>query len=471
MRNARTKTNILPRISYLAASSVIRFFIQIVIIFLYSHQLSLRLYGQYQFIWMFLNFFSLIMLFGLGSLVLSTPLYEIKNWIHAKVKLITAVFIFFNITALVFLLIRGEYFTLTEKGLLIFLLLLQNLIVVAEAIAIKKEKEKKVFWANIIYLVFYATAHLYVFYIGYSAQMLLLLLSGAAIIKTLMLFYNLNLNLSIVAKATSIGSQWFYLGLNEVLGVVAKWIDKWVILFFLPIADFAVYFNATFEIPVFMLILSAVGNISLVELSKPENQANRKIKRLYDRYVVLMSCLVFPAFWFFLFFSAEFILTFFGVKYEAAIPIFRISIFILPVRIIYSTALLQIRHKTQLIVKGALLDLLVAVAGIAIFYPLWGMAGLALAFVISTYIQVAYYLWHTGKIINESITYLFPVKKVCLVFVLSGLAVATCLILPQQLLPLLRLGLALAITAIITGLLFLFYYKKMITNPVKRFIK
>lgn len=455
---------VLPRISYLALSSVIRFVVQFAIIIVYSHRLSLAVYGQYQFIWMFINFFSLIMLFGLNSLVLSTPLYEIKNWIRSHIKLVVGCFIFFNAIALGFLFIRGEYFTNSEKSLLVLLLILQNLLVIAEAVTIKREQEKKVFSSNIAYLVIYATAHLYLIYTTYSVELLLLFLCVAAVIKTIILCYNLKLNLSFSPKINPLGRQWFYLGINEVLGVVVKWIDKWAILFFLPVADFAVYFNATYEIPVFMLVLSAVGNISLVELSKPEHRTNRKIKRFYDRSTILMACFVFPSFWFFWFYAGDFIVTFFGDKYAAAITIFKISIFILPARIIYSTTILQIYHKTNLIVKGAVIDLIVALVFIAILYPNFGMEGLALAFVISTYVQVGYYLWETGRLLKEKITYFFPVKQILIICFSSGLLIAISYFLMHTIAPLPKNIIGIVCTGIITLASFIFFYKKMLLS-------
>ena len=222
------------------------------------------------------------------------------------------------------------------------------------------------------------------------------------------------------APALSTGKQWFYLGLNDVLGIIFKWLDKWVILFFVSVTEFAVYFNGSYEIPIFGLMLSAAGNIMLVELSKANNDGTAKIKSLFENSSLLLAAIVFPSFCFLFFYSTEFFTLIFSAKYAASIPVFIISIFVLPVRITYFTAVLQVYHRSDLIVKGAVLDLLVAIVLMAVLYPLLQMEGLALAFVVSTYVQAGYYLWHTGKIINKKVSYFFPFKKLFMLLVLSA---------------------------------------------------
>lgn len=135
---------LLPRISYLAFASVLRFAVQFLIIILYSNLLSLQLYGQYQYIWMYINFFNLMMVFGFSTLAMSTPLHEIKRWLFDHKKTITSFIILLNVVAISILFIRSSYFNGLQRSFLFLLLVLQNIIVVTEAVAIKKEREKNV---------------------------------------------------------------------------------------------------------------------------------------------------------------------------------------------------------------------------------------------------------------------------------------------------------------------------------------
>lgn len=418
--------NFFSRTGYLAVSSLLKFFVQLAIVILYSQKLSLTEYGIYQFIWMYINFFSVLALFGVTTLMLSTPLTSLVNWIKNNKRLIVFSFIALNTFALVFLFVYGTYFSLYQNMLLVTLLFLQNLSLIAESIAIKKEQEKKLLYSNLVYTIIYAFIHFYLLYNIYSVSALLQFLIIATLLKCIFLLYGSKLQVTSVTKHDEVGKQWFLLGINDILGVLGKWIDKWLILFFLPPAGFAVYFNGTYEIPVFMIILGAIGSVSLVDFSKIREDHGSAAKLLFERVSLMMASIVFPAFWFLFFYSDVFILTLFGSKYSESIPVFKISILILPVRIIYSTTVLQVYNRTDLIVKGSIFDLIIAVLLMCMLYPVWGMQGLALAVVISTYFQVGYYLFHTGKLIRQKISYFLPFRKLFLLMVISGLIIAAC---------------------------------------------
>jgi peptidoglycan biosynthesis protein MviN/MurJ (putative lipid II flippase) len=49
-------------------------------------------------------------------------------------------------------------------------------------------------------------------------------------------------------------------------------------------------------------------------------------------------------------------------------------------------------------------------------YPYWGTRGVALAIVVATWCQVIFYLWHSAKTLNISITQLMPLKKLLVKF-------------------------------------------------------
>ena len=418
--------NFFGRIGYVAISSLLKFIVQLIIVILYSRNLSLTDYGIYQFIWMFINFFSIVGLFGLTTLMLSTPLQTLKAWIKINSKLLLITFISLNTIAVLFLFMYGTYFSALEKSLLAVLLLLQNVSLIAESVAVKNEQEKKSLYANVIYTLIYAFVHLYLLYNTFSVTVLLWFVVLATFIKCAMLISGSKLQNYESYHPETIGKEWLMLGLNDVLGVIVKWLDKWLVLLFLPAAQFAIYFNGTYEIPVFMIILSAVGSVSLVGFSKIKVDQNNQLKILFERSSLFMASIVLPAFWFFLFYAEDFILTVFSNKYSEAIPIFKVSILILPVRIIYSTTVLQVYKRTDLILKGSLLDIIVAVLLMILLYPVLQMKGLALAFVISTYIQVAYYLWHTGKLIKENVSNFFPVRSLIMILAGSCILMAAC---------------------------------------------
>lgn len=448
----------------LISSSAMRLIAQLVVLYLYAKQLSYIDYGLYQSVWLYVNVISVIATFGLSSLLLSTPINSIQAWVQQNKKLFTLVAIAVNAIPIMYLLLTANDFSNTIKLLLIILSFVQNISIIAETVAIKYEKEKWVLASNIIFSIGYLAIHLLALYTNYSLPFLLMDITILFTIKAIVLFAVSRLQMQQQSMPLSIllsGKQWFYLGINDVLGVVFKWLDKWVILFFVSIPQFAIYFNGSYEIPIFGLMLSAVGNIMLVELSKADKENTvQKIQSLFQHSTLLLSAIVFPSFCFLLFYNAPFFTLLFGIKYAGAIPIFIISIFVLPVRITNYTAVLQTYGRSNLIVKGAIVDVLVAIVLMVILYPILKMKGLALAFVLSTYIQAGYYLWHTSKLINKKISYFFPFKKLLIVMGVSASITALGYYAASNLLYPINLITGIVICMAIILLLLLYFYKK-----------
>jgi len=410
----------------LMSSSILRIAVQLGIVFLYSRKLSLFDYGLYQSVWLYISLASVISLFGLPALILTSSLNNIRHYAATHKKQFILFAVLLNLLPLLYIFFTADEFTLLQKLLLFVLITVQNISIITETICIKKELERLVLITNVIFINGYLLLHLLLLYNGYS---LLLLLGGLIFLFLFKLIAQFLFSRSFKSNAedtgsSHIGKQWVYLGLYDVLGIAARWLDKWFILSFISISQFAIYFNGAYEIPVFGLMVSAVGNIMLTELSKKNTALVTNIKILFEKSTTFLASFVFPAFCFLFFYHSDFFLLLFSSKYEEAIPVFLIGIFVLPVRITNSAAALQACHRNDLIVKGAVLDLLIAVVLMMILYPLFKLNGLAAAFVISTYIQVGYYLWHTGKIINKSISYFFPFKKLlvmlCMAIVVSG---------------------------------------------------
>ena len=394
---------------------------QIVVIFVYARHLSVSDYGNYQSIWLYANVGSIIGLFGLPSLLLSISLKNITKWIKENKVVFFLAFILLNLIPFVTLLFFRNQFPINTRFLLLLLIIIQNASIIAETIAIKAENEKLVLISNIIFNIAYLSLHIFLLYYGYSLALLLLGLAGLYLIKTIILLFHKHHYMvqenNIATQA--IGKQWLYLGLNDTVSVISKWLDKWVILLLLSAAQFAIYFNGSYEIPVFGLMLSAVGNIMVVELSKQRIEPIPHINALFTNSSISLAAIVFPSFAFLLFYHTAFFTLIFSAKYITAIPVFFVSIFILPVRITNYTAVLQVHNKNNLIIKGTLLDISVAIVLMAVLYPLMQMKGLALAFVLSTYLQAWYYLWATSRLINKKISTFFPVKKLLAIMGLS----------------------------------------------------
>jgi O-antigen/teichoic acid export membrane protein len=446
----------------LISSSVARLAVQLVIIFLYSRNLPVADYGLYQSVWLYTNIVSSVALFGLPSLLLSTSLSNINSWIRHNKKRFIQYAVVLNLLPVLYILFAANEYTYTIKLLLIALSLVQNGAIVFETLLIKNKKENVVFISNLVFFTGYFISHLLILYQNYSLTILLGCIIGLFVLKLLVLWFFVAEKITNATgdKAMPIGKQWFYLGLNDIAAVLFKWLDKWIILLFISVTQFALYFNGSYEIPIFGLMLSAVGSVMLVDLSGQNTIPAKKVKLIFENSSLLLASIVFPSFCFLFFYNKEIFTLLFSIKYIDALPVFVISIFVLPLRITNFTAALQVNQRNDLIVKGAVLDLLIAITLMISLYPLLQLRGFALAFVISTYIQAAYYLWHTGKLINERINYFFPFKKLLAILLVSVSITGSVYYLTRPLRSTVVIVTGAMVCAILTIIFFTRQYKK-----------
>ncbi len=220
-----------------------------------------------------------------------------------------------------------------------------------------------------------------------------------------------------IAKARSL---WFHLGLYDNVQNLSLWIDKFAISLLFTSGVSAVYFNGSQNIPFIPLLIGAAGNAILIQLAGGNVSSEKEqTVALMNQSGRVLSCIVFPVFFFLLAYSHELFAIIFP-RYEASVPIFIASLFILPVRAYNFTTVLQRMHKGAIINKGAIGEILLA---ILLMYPLYmwlGLPGLALSFVVSTYLQAAYYVSQTGKLLQVSAWQLLPVSNWLVKFVVVG---------------------------------------------------
>ena len=141
-----------------------------------------------------------------------------------------------------------------------------------------------------------------------------------------------------------------------------------------------------------------------------------KIQALFRESFNMLSTIVFPLFFFFFFFRQEIFSLVFKDKYNASVPIFAISIFILPLRINNYSVILQCFSQGKKIMMGSLIDIVIALILMIALYPFMGSRGIVLSIVISTYCQVFYYLWHSAAILKIPVSRLLPVRNLAVKF-------------------------------------------------------
>lgn len=441
---------------HLIFSNFLKLFSQIAVLIIYSRMLSVADYGKYQSGWLYIAVISSVSLFGLPSLILSSGISGITAFLSINKKRSATVISLFTILPLLYLFFFGKNFNNEEAFSLCILIISQNISIVCEAVAVKNGNTKKVLNANILINILFLSAHILILLPGYSFTYLMWSLNVVFILKSFLLNINsANAGRNIPAK--TVGRQWTLLGFIDVINIVFRWADKWLILLFLSITEFAVYFNGAYEIPVFLLLTGAVGNIMIVRLINFPQSG----RELLHSSVEMLAPFVFVSFSFLLFNYSDFFLLLFSDKYAASVPIFFIAIFVLPVRITNYTSILQSLQRSDIILKGTLLELIIVIVLLVILYPLFKMEGIIASFVAATWFQAFYYLRNTSVLLNTSIKNIFPWKWLFTTLVICILVFATIYFSAKAIIPAFKMYAGIT-TAVI--LMIYFYGRKFISS-------
>jgi len=187
--------------------------------------------------------------------------------------------------------------------------------------------------------------------------------------------------------------------------------DKYIISLFLSAELSAIYFNGSVDIPFLSVILGAAGSASLIQMAYNKEDEDKHAVQLANYSSRLLSSVVFPLYFFFLFFSKELFIVLLSSKYLPSVPVFTMSILTIPLYAYHLTSILQNRHKGATINKGAILDLVLALALMYPLYKLIGLPGVALSCVVSSYVQACYYLIETSGLLKVKVSKLIPLNN------------------------------------------------------------
>ncbi|MFM6945299.1 MAG: hypothetical protein ACKOXV_08500 [Bacteroidota bacterium] len=386
---------------------------------LLSRNLSLSAYGAYQSWWIYFMLFTSLASVGIPSLLLTYTAEQVQLLWQ---KISTRSLAFFGLLLLllsVCCIVLQYHAGLTIAPMLTTLFFMCTVVlVIAETYLIVSRKLKRITVLSILYAIAFVLLHVYYLHTAFDL---------ASIITALTLLLSIRLTLVLIAayqhytkRATTAvvaidlnetRQLWLHLALLDFLQYIFKWIDKVVVVVLLSTSLTAIYFNGSIDIPFLPILLGAFTSAGLLFLAQMQrsNMQQHSIALLH-KTGILLNAIVMPLFLFLLFFAAPLFALFFDHRYAASVPIFQWSILVLPLRAYGFTSILQHAHKGAIINKGALLDLLIAVAAMYPLYCIMGLPGLAFSFVLSSYIQAAYYSVYTAKILQVRVLDLFPMK-------------------------------------------------------------
>ena len=397
---------------------IIRFFpslANLLILLYYSRQLPQTMYGDYQHFWIMLNVIYPLACFGIHVVVITYSREQIMallRKIHTKYYLIYMIWVL--ALGVVFAALQSQYLHISFIIPLLFLIAF-TLSIVLESFLIVFRSYYGLAITSILYSIAYCLIHWYVLKHGFSLQQLFFWL--LIITTTRVVIYG---TMARGAKAgdtdgnadtqniSKVRALWLHLAVYDITQTLFSSIDKFIVALIFTAQVSAIYYNGSLNIPFLPLLLSAAGSAVLIQLAANRNDDNVDIIHLMTRSGRFLSCIVFPLFFYLLIYRYELITQLLSAKYIPAIPVFFVSIMAIPLRAYSFTTVLQRMHKGAIINTGAILDLIIACA---LMYPLYkwlGLPGVALGFVITSYLQGAFYLHHSAKLLKVRILSLIP---------------------------------------------------------------
>ena len=244
---------------------------------------------------------------------------------------------------------------------------------------------------------------------GWTPTQVLLLFSGVGVARLLVAC-------GLVRQALGGGSWWRWeglgelmryarpVGLNDAMGTLSRYADRFVVLYFFAAGTFAEYHFGAIEMPI-SLLLSAVTAVLIPEVSRLFQAGQlRDIQMLWQRAVSRLALLVLPLSAFLLAFAGPLIGWLFP-EYDRSAWVFRIYLLVLPLRCAAYNPLLVGMGKARWALWGSVGDLccniglsLALIGYLQVTHPEWAFLGPAVATTLVTYLQVAFLLaaigWH-----------------------------------------------------------------------------
>jgi len=398
---------------------IIRFFpslANLLILLYYSKQLPQTTYGDYQHFWIMLNVIYPLACFGIHVVMITYP----REYIIALLKKVSAKYYLFYASWVIGL---GVVYALLQSQYLHISFVIPFLFLIAFAISIVLESFLIVFRSyygltitSILYSIAYCAIHGYILRTDFSLQQLFLWLLIITIAR--LLIYSIMAARKMKAgnsyeqteeqSISKVRALWLHLAIYDITQTLFSGIDKFIVALLFTAEVSAIYYNGSLNIPFLPLLLSAAGSAVLIQLAANRHDDNSNSVQLINRSGKFLSCIVFPLFFYLLIYRYELITQLLSAKYIPAIPVFFVSIMAIPLRAYSFTTVLQRMHKGSIINIGAILDLVIACA---LMYPLYkwlGLPGIALGFVVTSYLQGAFYLYYSAKLLKVSIRSLIP---------------------------------------------------------------
>lgn len=199
------------------------------------------------------------------------------------------------------------------------------------------------------------------------------------------------------------------LGFSSIAWQSNRQLDGFLVSFLFNPADYAVYARGAFEIPLVDLVPFTLANVILPRLVELWKSGERqRLLNLWTGTIRVSALLVFPAFAYCMLFAQEIIVTLFTPEYSGSVPIFRVYLLSLPLRLTHFSIVLQAIGDSRTVMRSTVWTLVINLALAPVLCLLVGPVGAAAGFAVSQIFAVVYVLHTTRARTGFSLGELLP---------------------------------------------------------------
>lgn len=441
------------------------FFINIIL----ARMLTKELNGSYQQTLLVVNMLSMIFIFGVP-----TSIYYYFPKLNDREKkgfLIQSVFIliFFGLLTSSVLFFLSDWISLKFNNPILPSILKISCIYLffflassfSDAIFITINRHKLMALLTIIFTILHFSSVVIPVCLKKSLHTVFVLLGFVTALKFFICFFVSN---KLTSKQTPIFSKLLFiqqisyiipLGLNSVIDVLSKELDRTLVSLLFKVEELANYHYGAMEIPLIGILISSITAVLIPELSKfREGKKWEDFAGLFRNATIKTAIIIFPLFGLLMILAPQVFSVLFTDAYLPGVPIFRIYLFMLPIRIVSFQAILFALGKTKTVMFGAILDLLANFTLSVILVGYFGQNGIAMGLVIATICQALFYLYVIKSTIQISWKKLLDLKAFLQIITACVFGCIPCLLFSKITLPsiiqLVLSGLAFSITYLLT---------------------
>ena len=218
------------------------------------------------------------------------------------------------------------------------------------------------------------------------------------------------------------------LGIADLLWKFNQFIDKYIVMFLLPVVIFAEYSVGAWEIPLVPMVATSVASVMMISFVSLYLEGNKEeLLSLWNKSITKVSIIVLPLMVMFVLISHEFIVLLFSREYEGAAIVFSIYTLTLFQRVADYSAVLKAINKTRVVTGWAgltaTLNLILSVP-----FVLWlGMVGAAVSTLLATFIAWFFILLVMSQVLNVPLRAVFPFGFYCKTLTISVIAAVPAL--------------------------------------------